>query len=190
MASAALPFFFPAIEVAGAWYGDGGIRLTAPLSPAIHLGARRILAVSTRHAGSQEEADRPLIAGYPPPAQVAGVLFNAIFLDLLDTDALHLHQINEMLARLPTEEHRGLRHIDLLVVRPSEDLGRLANAYEADLPRAFRFMTRGLGTRETRSNDMLSLVMFQHDYVKHLIGMGEADAAARLPEIRRFLEGP
>ena len=189
MASAALPFFFPAIEVAGAWYGDGGIRLTAPLSPAIHLGAQRILAVSTRHAGSQEEADRPLIAGYPPPAQVAGVLFNAIFLDLLDTDALHLRQINEMLARLPAEEHRGLRHIDLLVVRPSENLGRIANAYEADLPRAFRFMTRGLGTRETRSNDMLSLVMFQQDYVKHLIGMGEADAAARLPEIRRFLSG-
>ena len=189
MASAALPFFFPAIEVAGAWYGDGGIRLTAPLSPAIHLGAQRILAVSTRHAGSQEEADRPLIAGYPPPAQVAGVLFNAIFLDLLDTDALHLRQINEMLARLPVEEHRGLRHIDLLVVRPSENLGRIANAYEADLPRAFRFMTRGLGTRETRSNDMLSLVMFQQDYVKHLIDMGEADAAARLPEIRRFLSG-
>ena len=190
MASAALPFFFPAIEVGGAWYGDGGIRLTAPLSPAIHLGAQRILAVSTRHTGSQEEADRPLIAGYPPPAQVAGVLFNAIFLDLLDTDALHLRQINEMLARLPAEEHRGLRHIDLLVVRPSENLGRIANAYEADLPRAFRFMTRGLGTRETRSNDMLSLVMFQQDYVKHLIDMGEADAAARLPEIRRFLEGP
>jgi NTE family protein len=190
MASAALPFFFPAIDVAGAWYGDGGIRLTAPLSPAIHLGARRILAVSTRHAVSQEEADRPLIVGYPPPAHVAGVLFNAIFLDLLDTDALHLRQINDMLARLPNEEHLGLRHLDLLVVRPSEDLGRIANAYEADLPRAFRFLTRGLGTRETRSNDMLSLVMFQRDYVKHLIEMGTADAAARLPEIRKFLSGP
>jgi len=190
MASAALPFFFPAIDVGGAWYGDGGIRLTAPLSPAIHLGAQRILAVSTRHASSQKEADRAVIAGYPPPAQVAGVLFNAIFLDLLDTDALHLHQINQMLARLPDEEHRGLRHIELLVVRPSQDLGRLANAYEADLPRAFRFLTRGLGTRETRSNDMLSLVMFQSDYVKHLIAMGENDAAARLPEIRKFLSGP
>jgi NTE family protein len=190
MASAALPFLFPAIEVGGAWYGDGGIRLTAPLSPAIHLGARRLLAVSTRHSISQTEADRPLIAGYPPPAQVAGVLFNAIFLDLLDTDALHLHQINEMLGRLPNAEHRGLRHIELLVVRPSQDLGRLANAYEADLPRAFRFLTRGLGTRETRSNDMLSLVMFQRDYVKHLIALGENDAAARLPEIREFLSDP
>jgi NTE family protein len=189
MASAALPFFFPAIEVDGAWYGDGGIRLTAPLSPAVHLGARRIIAVSTRYASTRQEADRPSVAGYPPPAQVAGVLYNAIFLDLLDSDALHMQQINNLLARLPEGRHDGLRHIDLLVLRPSEDLGRLANAYEPDLPRAFRFLTRGLGTREMRSNDMLSLVMFQTDYVRRLIEMGEADAQARLPEVRRFLRG-
>ena len=187
MASSALPFFFPAIEVNGAWYGDGGIRLTAPLSPAVHLGARRIIAVSTRYSRSRAEADRPAIAGYPPPAQVAGVLFNAIFLDLLDGDALHMQQVNELIARLPEQQRNGLRHIDLLVIRPSEDLGRLANAYEPELPRAFRFLTRGLGTRETRSNDMLSLVMFQGDYINHLIEMGEADAEARLPEIRDFL---
>lgn len=187
MASSALPFFFPAIEVEGAWFGDGGIRLTAPLSPAVHLGARRILAVSTRYSRTRVEADRPAIAGYPPPAQVAGVLFNAIFLDLLDGDALHMQQVNELIARLPAQQRDGLRHIDLMVIRPSEDLGRLANAYEPELPRAFRFLTRGLGTRETRSNDMLSLVMFQSDYVTRLIEMGEADAASRLPEIRTFL---
>ena len=189
MASAALPFFFPAIEVDEAWYGDGGIRLTAPLSPAIHLGARRILAVTTRYARSREEADRPLIVGYPPPAQVAGVLFNAIFLDQLDGDALHLRQINDLIALQPEEKRMGLRPIELLVVRPSQDLGRLANAYEADLPRAFRFMTRGLGTRETRSNDMLSLVMFQPDYVRNLIDLGEQDAAAKSAEIAQFLSG-
>ncbi len=187
MASAALPFFFPAIEVDGAWYGDGGIRLTAPLSPAVHLGARRIIAVSTRYARTREEADRPAVLGYPPPAQVAGVLYNAIFLDQLDTDALHMQQINKLIGRLPNAQHDGLRHIDLLVLRPSEDLGRLANAHEPQLPRAFRFLTRGLGTRETRSNDMLSLMMFQSDYVKRLIDMGEADAMARIDDIRRFL---
>jgi NTE family protein len=187
MASSALPFFFPAIEVDGAWFGDGGIRLTAPLSPAVHLGAQRILAVSTRYTRSHEEAARPAIVGYPPPAQVAGVLFNAIFLDLLDTDAFHMNQINQLIAQLPESQRNGLRHIDLLVIRPTEDLGRLANAYEPELPRAFRFLTRGLGTRETRSNDMLSLVMFQKDYVRRLIEMGEADAAARLGEIREFL---
>jgi NTE family protein len=187
IASSALPFFFPAVEVDGAWYGDGGIRLTAPLSPAVHLGARRILAVSTRYARSREEADRPAITGYPPPAQVAGVLYNAIFLDQLDGDAFQLQQINRLIAGLPESRRDGLRHIDLLMLRPSVDLGRLANAYEPELPRAFRFLTRGLGTRETRSNDMLSLVMFQSDYVRRLVELGEEDAFARMPEIRRFL---
>jgi NTE family protein len=181
MASAALPFFFPAIEI------DGGIRLTAPLSPAIHLGATRVLAVTTRYARSREEADRPVITGYPPPAQVAGVLFNAIFLDQLDGDALQLRQINKLIEQQPENERMGLRPIELLVLRPSEDLGRLANHYEADLPKAFRFLTRGLGTKETRSNDMLSLVMFQTDYVRHLIELGQSDAAAKRDQIAKFL---
>ena len=189
MASAALPFLFPAVQVDGAWYGDGGIRLTAPLSPAVHLGARRIIAVSTRYARSREEADRPAVNGYPPPAQVAGVLYNAIFLDQLDADALQLQQVNALVSCLPESERQGLRHVELLMLRPSVDLGRLANAYEPELPRAFRFMTRGLGTRETRSNDMLSLVMFQNDYVRRLIELGEADARARLGAIRVFLNG-
>jgi NTE family protein len=188
MASAALPFFFPAIEVDGAWYGDGGIRLAAPLSPAVHLGARRIIAISTRYGRSREEADWPAMVGYPPPAQVAGVLLNAIFLDLLDSDALHLQQINQLVACLPESQRAGLRHIELLVLRPTQDLGRLANLYEPELPSAFRFLTRGLGTRETRSNDLLSLFMFQRNYLRQLIDMGEADAARRADEIRRFLE--
>ena len=187
LASCALPFFFPAVHVDGAWYGDGGIRLTTPLAPAVHLGARRIIAVSTRYARSREEADRPAISNYPPPAQVAGVLYNAIFLDQLDADALEMLRLNRLVARLPAADRDGLRPIDLLMLRPSVDLGQLANEYEADLPRPLRFLTRGLGTRETRSNDLLSLVMFQTDYVRQLIDLGESDAAARIDDIRWFL---
>ncbi len=187
MASAALPFFFPAIEVDGAWYGDGGIRLTQPLSPAAHLGAQRIIAVTTRYAKTREEADRPAIVAYPPPAQVAGVLFNAIFLDQLDDDAMHLRMVNDLISARPEHQRMGLRPIDLLVLRPSEDLGRLANEYEVELPKAFRFFTRGLGTKETRSNDMLSLVMFQTDYINRLIELGEHDALAKRKDIEEFL---
>jgi NTE family protein len=187
LASCALPFFFPAVQVDHAWYGDGGIRLTTPLAPAVHLGARRIIAVSTRYARSREEADRPAISGYPPPAQVAGVLYNAIFLDQLDSDALEMLRINRLMARLPDADRDGLRPIDLLMLRPSVDLGQLANDYEADLPRPLRFLTRGLGTRETRSNDLLSLVMFQTDYVRQLFELGVSDAEARIEDIRWFL---
>jgi len=135
MASAALPLFFPAIQLDHGWYGDGGVRLTAPLSPAVHLGADRILAISTRYGRTREEADRPAVDGYPPPAQVAGVLLNAIFLDLFDGDALRLQRINDLVDRLPEDQRAGMRHVDLLVLRPSLDLGRLASEYEADMPR-------------------------------------------------------
>jgi NTE family protein len=187
LASSALPLFFPAVKVGSAWYGDGGMRLTAPLAPAVHLGARRILAISTRYGRTPAEAELPMHEGYPPLAQVAGTLLKAVFLDQLDDDALRLERINRMLANLAPEHREGMRVVDLLVLRPSRDLGELANEYEADLPRGFRFLTRGLGTRETRSNDFLSLVMFQADYLSRLLELGERDAEARADEIGAFL---
>lgn len=190
MASAALPLLFPAVRIGEQWYGDGGIRLTAPLSPVLHLGARRIMAISTRYARTPEEADTPAVFGYPPPAQIVGVLLNSIFLDLLDADALRLERLNYLLEQLPEEKRKGLRPVKLLVLRPSVDLGMLAGDFEAQLPPAFRFFTRGLGTKQTRSPDFLSLVMFQPDYLRALMEIGENDAQARADEIEAFLHEP
>ena len=187
MASAALPIFFPAIAVGGHYYGDGGIRLTAPLSPAVHLGARRIVTISTRYARTTTEAEQLVTNGYPPIAQMLGVLFNAVFLDLVDADAQALARINQVVANLAPERRGDLRRVELLQLRPSQDLGKLASDYEAELPGAFRFLTRGLGTRQTRSNDALSMVMFQPNYLSRLIELGEADAEARAGEIEAFL---
>lgn len=189
MASTALPLFFPSIRLGDAWYGDGGIRLAAPLSPALHLGASRIMAISTRYEPSPVEMASPgaQIQGYPPPAQVLGVMLNAVFLDLIDQDAFRLERINRLLAELPEERWGGMRVVDLLVVRPSFDLGRLAGQFEPRLPKAFRYMTRGLGTRETSSPDVLAMLMFQPDYLEQLIEIGHADALARVDEIAEFL---
>lgn len=189
MASAALPLLFPAVQLENAWYGDGGIRLTAPLSPALHLGARRVMAISTRYARTQAEADAPTVYGYPPPAQVVGVLMNSIFLDLLDHDALRLERLNQLLSKLPEEERLGLRPVKLFIHRPSTDLGKLATQYEVKLPRMFRFLTRSLGTRETQSPDFLSLVMFQPDYLRTLMEIGEADADATADDLLEFFTG-
>jgi NTE family protein len=188
MASAALPIFFPAVCIDGEWYGDGGIRLAAPLSPALHLGANRILAISTRYDRSVEEARALEVGGYPPPAQVLGLLLNAVFLDVVEQDALRLERLNDLLDKLPAEEREGMRPVRLLSVRPSVDLGRLAAQFEPDLPRAFRFMTRGLGTREQRSPDMLAMLMFQPDYLGRLIDIGERDAEAMASDLEAFLE--
>jgi NTE family protein len=189
MASAALPLFFPAVRVGGSWHGDGGVRLTAPLSPALRLGADRILAISTRYQKSQAEADMPVTSGYPPPAQVLGVLMNAVFLDMLDYDALNMARINELIAALPPERRGGLRVARLLLMRPSRDLAAMAREYEPRLPQPLRFLTRGLGTRETRSPDSLSMVLFERPYLEHMIELGFQDAERRLEEIEAFLGG-
>lgn len=188
MASAALPLFFPAVRIDNAWYGDGGIRLTAPLSPALHLGATHVMALATRHERSMAQAATPAIAGYPPPAQVLGVLLNSIFLDVIDQDAMRLERINRLIDLLPENHRDGMRPIRLLVVRPSVDLGRLAGAYEPQLPRTFRLLARGFGSRETASPDVLSMLMFQPDYLQRLVELGEGDADARADEICEFIE--
>lgn len=189
LASSALPFLFPAVEIGSSWYGDGGVRLAAPLAPAIHLGARRILAISTRYPRSEREAEEPVIAGYPPPAQILGQLLNSIFLDLLEDDVARAERINRLLDAIPEESRGELRRLEILALRPSRDLGKLAADYEPRLPRGFRFLTRGLGTRETESPDFLSLLMFQPDYLTRLIELGEADAEARAEDIERVVGG-
>jgi NTE family protein len=187
MASAALPLFFPAVRIGDHWYGDGGIALTAPLAPAVHLGAHKILAISTRHARGFAEADIPDVKGYPPPAQVIGVLYDAIFLDVIDQDVSRLERMNQLLERLPSERRGGMRVIDLLVLRPSRDLAEVAKACEPKLPRAFRLLTRALGMRETERPEALSMIMFQPDYVERLIRLGEEDAERQVDQIAAFL---
>lgn len=190
LASAALPLLFPAVRLAGSWHGDGGIRLSAPLSPAIHLGATRVLVISTRYERDHAEADRPTIRGYPPPAQILGKLLNSVFLDLVDQDAARLHKMNELIERLPPGERGEFRPVEAKVLRPSEDLGSLAGQYEPGLPKTFRFLTRSLGTRETSSPDFLSLLMFDPRYLERLMAIGEHDAEAAAPSLEHILRAP
>jgi NTE family protein len=175
------------VKIENGYYGDGGMRLTSPLSPAVHLGAERLLAISTRHVPDLGETRMHVLKGYPPPAQIFGDVMSAIFLDQFDGDALRLERINQLLENTPLEKRGQLRRVELMLLRPSRDLGRLANDYEARLPKTFRFLTRGLGTQETRSNDLISLVMFQSDYLKRLLQLGEEDAAERASEIEKFV---
>jgi NTE family protein len=190
MASSALPMLFPAVQVGKEWYGDGGVRLTAPLSPSLHLGASRILTISTKYQKSHAEASTPTTAGYPPPAQVLGTLYNAVFLDLVDEDIMRLRKVNQLLMNTPPEKRENMRIVDIMVLRPSEDLGRMARRFEPRLPPLFRYLTRGLGTQKTASPDLISLILFQSDYLKALIELGEKDAIAAGDAIHRFLNRP
>lgn len=188
MASSALPFLFPAIQLGDAWFGDGGIRLAEPLSPAVHLGADRILAISTRYGRSRREAGEPLVKGYPPAAQIFGILLNAVFLDRLDQDAALLYRMNKMLSSIPEKKRHGFRQIDLLVIRPSVDLGKLSREYEADLGGILKLIGRGLGSKDTKSPDWLSMILFEPKYAARLIEIGYEDAKLQRDVLERFFD--
>ena len=190
MASAALPVLFPATRLgSGEYFGDGSLRQRTPLAPAVHLGAGRLLAISTRYPRTVEEAAGSAPEGYPPPARVAGLLFNSIFLDALDEDAARLNRINELLGRIPEGPSRpqDLRPVELLVLRPSQDLGRLAAEYAEHLPGFLRFLVSGLGARHSESSDLVSYLLFESAYISRLIELGEEDGERDWPRVEAFL---
>mgnify|MGYP001176473733 FL=1 len=187
MASAALPFFFPAVRLRNHWHGDGGVRLAAPLSPALRLGAKRILAVSPRV--KPKDPVEGLATSYPSPGQVAGVMLNAVFLDLLDFDALQMQRINDLLRRIPRQNWGNQRQVDVMVLRPQQDLGQIARESQPQMPGAFRFFAGGFGGRDEPTADALSMVNFEPGYIGQLIEFGEQDTRARMDEIEAFLRG-
>ena len=190
MASTSLPFLFPAVQIDKAWYGDGGIRLSAPLAPVIHLGADSILAISTRYRRTRKEADVPVTRGYPPASQIFGILANAIFLDALDQDARTLETINGLVDQISSRKRKGLRPIKFLLIRPSLDIGKLSGKYESALPAGLGLLSKFLGTKDTSSPDWLSMLMFEDEYVSQLLDIGYEDARRQHNEIATFFNSP
>ncbi len=185
MASAALPIVFPAIRVGDDYFGDGAIRQSSPLSPAVHLGADRILAVSVRFPSPSPKSN----GNYPPPARILSMLMHGIFLDALENDAERLMRINRTLTLLPEGlvHPEGLRPIELLVLRPSRDLGALSAGMARHLPRSLRILTRGLGASSDASSDFLSYLLFERPYLEKIIDVGLEDAKTEWEAIERFL---
>ena len=188
MASAALPILFPAVRLGDAFYGDGSVRQTAPLAPAIHLGARAILVV-TQRSEPELAASRPVaLREYPTLAEVIGLLLHAIFLDALEADAERVERINRTLARMPPGAAPDeLRPVSLLMLRPSRNLGALAAGAGAKLPPAIRWMVRGMGGHQAGAVDFLSYLLFDPAYTTALIELGYADGLTQWPRIERFL---
>ena len=189
MASAAIPLFFPGCEVDGEYFGDGSLRQTYPLSPAIHLGADRVLAISSRFANVSQTGEAE--DAYPTAARVLGLMLNSIFLDHLDADAERLERVNQLLQRVNPKQRWLVpeREVDLLVIRPSLDMARIAAGYERQMPRTLRYLIRGLGTRRGSGADLLSYLLFEPQFLSELIELGERDAKLNRVRISRFVEG-
>src|SRR5580692_9163160 len=187
MASAALPLLFGAIAIDDEWYGDGGIRLVAPLSPAIHLGADRLLVISTHYEMPPFCKLKKKGAGPPSPAVVLGALYDAVFLDQLDQDAEQIERINKLLTKLQPQDRQGLREVETVVIRPSEDVGKLANDFEERLPRAIRYFMRRFGSQEAEEQDLISTILFHRDYIEELLKLGERDVEQHAEKIANLL---
>ncbi len=188
MASAAIPVLFPAIKLGNSWHGDGSIRQTAPLSPALHLGAEKLLILATSGLPVKSEPGNTVDLPYPSPAQVLGVVLNAILFDHISYDIQNLNRISELVRHSRVENPAGMRVIDTVVVRPSADLGAMASAHERDLPRSLQYLTRGWGSKAGEGSDMLATVTFDHRYTARLVELGRMDADQRLDEFRAFIE--
>jgi len=190
LASCALPVVFPAVAIGDEYHGDGSLRQLTPLSPAIHLGAESILAVSVRHRPGLNEESEQRVVGYPPAAQIVGMLFNAVFLDALEADAERVARVNRSLRVLAsgTAHPDGLRPVRLAVVRPSRDLGQMAKGLEHHLPGSLRLLVRSLGTRGMRAPDLLSYLLFERPYLESLLELGREDAERQWGTIAPLLE--
>jgi len=198
LASSAIPFIFPATRLhhdgLGAWYGDGSMRQTAPLSPAIHLGARRLLIIG---AGRMHEpaTERRFSSAYPSLAQVAGHALSGIFLDALAVDIERMERINRTLALLPPAAlaETPLRPLDALVIAPSQRLDDIAARHLDSLPRAVRALLRGAGVGQAAPDNpkpqgaaLASYLLFEAPFTQELMALGEADTWAQRQRLAAF----
>ncbi|MCX7148448.1 MAG: patatin-like phospholipase family protein [Rhodocyclales bacterium] len=189
MASSAIPFIFPAVHINREWFGDGSMRQVAPVSPAIHLGADKILVVGAGRMA--DETARPHAEVYPSLAQIAGHALSSIFLDSMSVDLERMSRINKTLSLIPEDVRhvRGtsLRPIEVLTIAPSQRLDHLAASHANALPWPVRVMLRGIGAMNQNGGALTSYLLFERPYTRALIDLGYADTVARRDEVRRFL---
>ena len=198
LASSAIPFVFPAValhvEGINHWCGDGAMRQIAPISPAIHLGADRVMVIGSGRL--QHPGDQPALQDlrYPSVAQIAGHALSNIFLDSLAVDIERLQRINSTLALIPPDQRQRspLRPVQALIIAPSQRLDDLAAAHFDQLPRTLRALLRGIGVgpRSGTGAALTSYLLFQQSYTGELIRLGRTDALARQAEIRDFFGWP
>ncbi len=187
MASSALPFIFPAVRIDQTYLGDGALRLTAPLSPIIRMGADKAVVIGVRDPeitipGADEE---PV---YPSFGEMSGHALDILFNDNLDADIERVRRINRLLGHMTQAEREasGMRHFELLTILPSQDLRKVAKRFEYEMPKTIRFILKAIGAWGTDGR-LPSYLLFEPGYIGALIDLGYNDTLARADEVRAFL---
>ena len=188
LASSAIPFVFRAVRINREYFGDGSMRQIAPISPALHLGATRVLVIGTAQA-EEPQPNRSQIDDYPSLARIAGHALDSIFLDSLEVDIERLQRINNTVSLVPPEvrQRMKLHKIEVLVLSPSESIEKIAGRYAANLPWTIRFLLRGLGAMRRSGANLVSYLLFDKEFCRTLIDLGYQDAMKQKKEIMAFL---
>ena len=186
LASASLPFIFPAVKVHREYFGDGSMRQIAPVSPALHLGADRVLIVGTGRQSTDQARTRSSV--YPSLAQIAGHALNSIFLDSLMVDIERMERINRTVRLIPSGATKDLRlrPIKVLYITPSQPIERIAARFIHELPATVRFVLRPTGALNRSGSNLASYLLFERSFCRALIELGYQDTVAREAEVREF----
>ncbi len=193
LASSAIPFVFPAVPLAVGdaveHYGDGSMRQINPISPALHMGAQRVLVIGAGQIGQPGVLSQVDPRAYPTLAQIAGHAMSTIFLDALASDIERLEKMNQIAAALSAEQRQALRlrPVEALVIAPSQRIDGLAARFLTCLPRPVRALLEALGARSGNGAALASYLMFEAPFTRVLIDLGFADTICRSDEVLAFL---
>ena len=193
MASIAVPMIFPPVQLEGGYFGDGAMRQATPLSPAVHLGADRILVVGIRDETADKVSGTDRRQAHPSFAQIAGYMLDTLFMDGLYSDIERMTRINQLIDSVHPDHRTGplrrMRPIDTMLIVPSRDLRVIAHDHRRELPFAIRGLLHGIGGRGPGENRLLSFLMFEQAYTQELIELGYQDAMNVKDELFAFVTG-
>lgn len=194
LASSAIPLLFAPVKIDQEFFGDGAVRQSAPISPALHLGANRVLVVGVSGNPRGVETNNPLqrvmVGSQPTLAQIGGHMLNSTFIDSLESDIELLERLNLLSHMLPGEQPvrtLGLAPVEVLVISPSQPIDEIAARHRHELPPALRMFLRGPGATKTSGAGVLSYLLFEAGYCSELIELGRRDALAQSDQLKKFL---
>lgn len=193
MASVAAPLVFPPVLIGREYFGDGAMRQATPLSPAVRLGAGRLLVIGVRNEEPDPVPGRDEVVPFPSFGRIAGYMLDALLMDGLSSDLERLARLNQIVNGQPgkvlTGDFEGLRSIDTLIMMPSQDIRDIALRHLHEMPRPVRILMRSLGALNYGGRQLVSYLLFESGYTRELISLGYSDAMERRQQIDDFMRG-